>query len=151
VAHCILNSRRDAEDLVHDVFLEAWQKASHYNPRRGTVRNWLLMRVRSRAIDRIRTQGVARNHAMAEHHYITENTVSCNKGPENNVDVYRALEVLGGLSAEQRRIVELSYFEGLTCKEIATQCAIPVGTVKSRMSAAMAKLRGCLAKAVKVA
>jgi RNA polymerase sigma-70 factor (ECF subfamily) len=68
VALRILQDRRDAEDLLHDVFLEAWQKTDSYDAERGTVRTWLLMRVRSRAIDRMRTLAVAREHGMVLSH-----------------------------------------------------------------------------------
>ena len=65
VAARILQNPRDAEALLHDVFLEAWQKAESYDAGRGTVRTWLLTRMRSRAIDRLRTVAVARAHGMA--------------------------------------------------------------------------------------
>ena len=66
VASRILRDRRDAEDLVHDVFVEAWRKASSFSELRGSVRSWLLVRTRSRAIDRLRSLEVARRHARSE-------------------------------------------------------------------------------------
>ena len=65
VATRVLGSRRDAEDLLHDVFLEAWQKAASFDATRGSVKTWLLLRVRSRAIDRLRVLAKARAHGMA--------------------------------------------------------------------------------------
>src|SRR5262245_29015389 len=56
----MLGARREAEDLVHDVFLEVWRQAHDYDPRRGSVRTWLLMRARSRALDRRKAAGYAR-------------------------------------------------------------------------------------------
>lgn len=64
VAVRLLNNNRDAEDLVHDVFIEAWQKASSFDPTRGTVRSWLMVRLRSRAADRRRTLSTARARAV---------------------------------------------------------------------------------------
>src|SRR4030095_9636091 len=65
VAYRVLRNRTDAEDLVHDVFVESWNKARDFQPSRGTLRSWLLMRVRSRGIDRLRSLEAARRHAMA--------------------------------------------------------------------------------------
>lgn len=138
LAFRILNNRRDAEDLLHDVFLEAWQKAEHYNPRRGSVRNWLLLRVRSRAIDRMRTLAVARQHAMTEH---DREPILDSDATDRASDQGHACEALRSLPEVQRRVIELSYFEGLTYREIAERCGIPVGTAKSRLAAAVAKLR----------
>jgi RNA polymerase sigma-70 factor (ECF subfamily) len=65
VAIRVLRDRPDAEDLVHDVFVEAWQRSTSYDAARGSVRSWLLLRVRSRGIDRLRALDAARRHAMA--------------------------------------------------------------------------------------
>lgn len=139
VALRFLRSRRDAEDLLHDVFVEAWEKASAYDAARGTVRRWLLMRIRSRAIDRLRSLQVARRHAMADAEPATTPL------PEWDVsDRARARRAILDLPPAQRTMIELSYFEGLTCAEMAAHCRIPIGTVKSRMSAAMTKLRHSL-------
>ncbi len=140
VAFRILQNRGDAEDLLHDVFLEVWRQAKGYNPKRGAVRTWLLLRVRSRAIDRLRVLAKARDHAMAESINQPE-AVSERDQPNHTSDRLQARQALKTLSEVQRVVVELSYFEGLTCTEIAVRCGIPVGTVKSRLFAAMEKLR----------
>jgi RNA polymerase sigma-70 factor (ECF subfamily) len=148
VAYRILRSRPEAEDLVHDVFVEAWQKAADYDPARGAVRSWLLLRVRSRGIDRVRSLDVARRHAMAP---------AAPEAPAGVDAVWeapdraRACAALEELPEEQRLLVELSYFEGLTCSEMATRCGIPLGTVKSRLSAAMGKLRRSLGSEARAA
>lgn len=147
VALRILKSRADAEDLIHDVFLEVWQKANQYDSARGTVRTWLLIRLRSRAIDRLRVLTLARernNMAAAE----TELAIAT-PDPSISPDCARARQALATLSAEQRTVVELGYFRGFSHQEIATRCQIPVGTVKSRLSAALAKLRQVFATSQK--
>ena len=138
VAYRILKSRRDAEDLLHDVFLEAWRRADSYDPRRGTVRNWLLLRVRSRAIDRLRTLGAA--HASLLLAAEPELRMQADEAAEA-VDQNQARRALMKLSAAQRVVIELGYFQGLSCREIAERCGIPIGTVKSRLSSAVVKLR----------
>ena len=130
VAYRILNSRRDAEDLLHDVFLEAWRKADSFDAQRGSVRGWLLLRVRSRAIDRVRALAVARNHAMAEAAADCAEQLTSDE-PSRAPDRVRVCRALANLSEPQRQVLELGYFEGLTCREIAERCQIPIGTVKS--------------------
>ena len=140
----ILKDRTDAEDLLHDVFLEAWNKAASFDPARGTVRAWLVTRVRSRSIDRLRSLNTARNHAMAEARARPEES-DPQDDPSDGPDRRRAREALRSLPPEQRQVIELAYFAGLTCSEIGARVDIPVGTVKSRLSAALAKLRKGLA------
>jgi len=140
LAYRILGNRRDAEDLLHDVFLEAWQKAASFDPARGSVRAWLLMRVRSRAIDRLRMLTTARQRlggVMA----IDAEPMTPTAAPDSSSDHSKARMALQQLPESQRAVIELSYFEGMTCREIGVHCAIPVGTVKSRLSAGIRKLR----------
>ena len=134
----ILRNRRDAEDLVHDVFIEAWQKARSYDRSRGSVHAWLLLRLRSRAIDRARSLAAARQWAMAQAASPPPPTA-----PEQGdaPDRARARKALETLPREQRACVELAYYEGLSCRDMAARLGIPVGTVKSRLFAAMRSLR----------
>ena len=144
VARRVLGGRLDAEDLLHDVFLEAWSKASSYDSKRGSVRAWLLIRVRSRAIDRLRARRTVRGHAQNEARIAAPLEV-VSRDPSALVDGARALEVLSTLPTEQRFVVELAYFEGLTLREIGERRGCPTGTVKSRMAAAIERLRRGLA------
>ncbi len=146
VALRILKVRQDAEDLVHDVFVEAWQKARDFDAERGSVRSWLLVRVRSRGVDRLRTLQAARRRGLvADTDGAAEAVpVAAIWDTPDRERVRRALDVL---PEPQRVLIELAYFEGMTCSEMAAHCAIPIGTVKSRLSAAMGKLRTALATA----
>jgi RNA polymerase sigma-70 factor (ECF subfamily) len=143
VASRILRGRQDAEDLVHDVFVEAWQKAGDYDARRGSVRSWILVRVRSRGIDRLRSLEAARRAAMIPSGAEGDRSEPRWDGPDRE----RARAALAALPEEQRRLVELGYYEGLSCAEMAQRVGIPIGTVKSRLAAAVAKLRQSLAAA----
>ncbi|HEX5067813.1 MAG TPA: sigma-70 family RNA polymerase sigma factor [Myxococcota bacterium] len=142
VASRILRDRRDAEDLVHDVFVEAWRKASSFSEVRGSVRSWLLVRTRSRAIDRLRSLEVARRHVRSEAAQTGDGgaAVPAND-PSATPDQRRARAALDALPQPQREVLELAYFEGLTCSEIAARCDAPLGTVKSRLAAGMRELR----------
>jgi RNA polymerase sigma-70 factor (ECF subfamily) len=140
VALRILKLRQDAEDLVHDVFVEAWQKAADFDASRGSVRSWLLVRVRSRGVDRLRRRGL-----FGDGESRPEAAEAKLPAAWDAPDRERARKALGALPEPQRTLVELAYFEGMTCSEMAAHCAIPLGTVKSRLSAALGKLREALA------
>lgn len=136
----ILRERAEAEDVLHDVFLEVWRKAHTYDPQRASVRGWLLLRMRSRCLDRAKSAAVARRSpldAVPEARSATD--------PGRGADSKRLGPWLDGLSEEQRSVIVLGYFEGLSCSEMATRLGIPIGTVKSRLAAAMRKLRASVA------
>jgi RNA polymerase sigma-70 factor, ECF subfamily len=138
----IVRERREAEDLLHDVFLEVWRSAVDYDPARGRVRTWLAIRMRSRALDRQKSARVSK-HAGDDsviERFVGEGGEGIEAGPDQ-ARVRGALESLGD---DQRRVVELAYFEGLSCSEIAARISVPIGTVKSRMAAAMSRLREVL-------
>jgi RNA polymerase sigma-70 factor (ECF subfamily) len=133
----IIGLRRDAEDLLHDVFLEAWSHAGDYDPRRGSVKTWLLMRMRSRCLDRVRSHAFSRTDSLDAEPVRSGGADKV----ERHIDGARAKALLDTLPAGQREVIELGYFQGLSFSEIAVVLNIPVGTVKSRVSAAMVKLR----------
>ena len=137
----IIRERRDAEDLLHDVFLEAWRTAKDFDPNRGRVRTWLAIRMRSRALDLQKSARVSRNSGDSGLDLLVDDSEA------GNPDHGRIRTALAQLGQDQRRVLELAYFEGLSCTEIAERVAIPVGTVKSRMAAGLDRLRSGLASA----
>jgi len=139
----ILGNQREAEDLVHDVLLEAWQKAADYDRARGSVRTWLLVRLRSRALDRLRRSGRIKVQTM-EARTIDESLPAQADDPGQSIDHARVRLALQELSEPQRRVLELAYFEGLSSTEVAERLAIPIGTVKSRTAAGLARLRAAM-------
>jgi RNA polymerase sigma-70 factor (ECF subfamily) len=137
VALRILGDRAEAEEIVHDVFVEAWRQAVQYDPARGSARAWLVTRARSRALDRVKAPARARRVAVES----APEPVAAEADPSDASRVQRAL---ASLPAEQRAVLELGYFEGLSSTEIAARLDIPVGTVKSRVAAALQRLRALL-------
>jgi len=131
----IVRERREAEDLLHDVMLEAWRAAKDFDPKRGRVRTWLAIRMRSRAIDLQKSARVSRNAGDAGIEAIVD------ERERTSPDHVRVRDALAELGPDQRQVLELAYFEGLSCSEIAARIAIPVGTVKSRLAAGMQRLR----------
>ena len=128
-----------AEDLLHDVFLEAWHHAAAYDPQRGSVRTWLMIRARSRALDR--RGKLARDADVALRAGREPGRSSEGEAEVIGIDGARLRRLAAGLDAELVRVIELAYFEGLSSTEMAEALNIPVGTVKSRMARALATLR----------
>jgi RNA polymerase sigma-70 factor (ECF subfamily) len=131
----IVRDRREAEDLLHDVLLEAWRHAADFDPKRGRVRTWLAIRMRSRALDLKRSARVTRNAGDAGLEALVD------ERERTSPDHARIRAAVGELGPDQRKVVELAYLEGLSCSEIATRLAIPIGTVKSRLAAGLQRLR----------
>jgi RNA polymerase sigma-70 factor, ECF subfamily len=136
-----LGGAREAEDLVHDVFLEAWHRARHYDRTRGSVRTWLMLRLRSRALDWLRS---ARRTGVVDFEE-TKGVPAAGADPETAWRRGRALHgELAELPPEQRIVLELGFFAGYSHAEIALRLQIPLGTVKSRMARAILTLRSRL-------
>jgi RNA polymerase sigma-70 factor (ECF subfamily) len=140
MARRMLGDVTAAEDLVQDVFLEVWRRADGFDPTRGTVRTWMLVRLRSRALDRLRSAQTRREVSRDDVVVSDEDHDELGTQPDRRV----VREALAALPAEQRSVLELAYFQGLSSSEIAAQMGTPIGTVKSRTAAALAKLRGVM-------
>lgn len=134
-----------AQDVVQDVFVELWCHPDRYDPDSGSLRGYLMLLARHRAVDAMRSE--LRRIARQERHY----RLSTGEGPpspgEQVLSAHLASEVRAAiqrLPAAQRQVVELAYFEGMTCREVASAVGIPEGTVKSRLRLAHAKLEAVL-------
>jgi len=138
--HRITRDQALAEDLLHDVFLEAWHHAAGYDPRRGSVRTWLMIRARSRALDR---RGKLQRDAKlaAEAGRAQQDAGPDSQGEVVGLDGARLRRLAAGLASELVEVIELAYFEGLSSSQIAETLNIPVGTVKSRVARALGALR----------
>ncbi|MBC8071977.1 MAG: sigma-70 family RNA polymerase sigma factor [Deltaproteobacteria bacterium] len=147
MAEKILMDRAMAEDLVHDVFLEVWRHAASYDPSRGTVRTWILVRLRSRALDRLRSAKSRREVGSDDQDNHGGVAAEEHEDPMLAPDRKAVRVALAELPGEQREVLELAYFQGLTSSEIAERMGSPLGTVKSRTAAALAKLRGLMERA----
>ena len=138
LAKQILKSKSDAEDVIHDVIIEVWNKAKSYNPNKASVLGWLLLRVRSRCLDRIRKQQTIKKYAEKQNNQEKIQSVM-------SIDTYTDHKFLNKalitLSKDQLLVIELSYFKGFTCSEIAQDYGIPLGTVKTRLLSAMKKMQ----------
>jgi RNA polymerase sigma-70 factor, ECF subfamily len=143
----ILGGRGEAEEVLQDVFLQVWRQANRYEPSRATPRGWLLMLARSRGLDRLRRREARWRHEQEAAADASFPRLAAAIGSERLEDAERRSRVgsaLHLLSAEQRRCIELAFFEGLTHTQIAEKLAAPLGTVKSRILLGMNKLRQAL-------
>ncbi len=128
-----------AEDLLHDVFLEVWHHASDYSAERGSVCSWLMVRTRSRALDRLGRRAL--DERVAEQMEVASSGGITVPGGGDRIDARRAQDLAGRLAPELVAVLDLAYFEGLSCSEIACRLDVPVGTVKSRLARALSQLR----------
>jgi RNA polymerase sigma-70 factor, ECF subfamily len=144
LARRIVGGKPEAEDIVHDVFVEAWRHAADYDESRGSVKAWLLLRTRSRAIDHRKSAGVARTVPTGDAGWLASLIDPRGDGSEAP-DRAHVRRVVSALNVEQREVLVLGYFEGLSSSEIASKLGIPIGTVKSRVAAALTALRQALA------
>jgi RNA polymerase sigma-70 factor (ECF subfamily) len=143
LARRIVIGKPEAEDIVHDVFLEAWRRAADYDENRGSVKAWLLLRTRSRAIDFRKSAGVSRAVSMGDGDWL--GALADPRSGDEAPDRTRLRQLLTALNEDQREVLLLGYFEGLSSSEIAARVGVPIGTVKSRVAAALAALRQALA------
>ncbi len=143
----ILGDHEEAEDVVQDVYVQVWNQAGRYDASRASVSTWLSLIVRSRSIDRLRSRAVKDRTAKAAHEENPVTDASPTGEPNVLGDERRArLQAeLQALPKEQREVLHLAFFEGMTQSEISESHGIPLGTVKTRTLLAMKKMRAALA------
>jgi RNA polymerase sigma-70 factor (ECF subfamily) len=150
VARRILGAAGEAEEALQEAFLQAWTQAGRYDPGRSSVSTWLVLLARSRALDRLRARGSRERTAeaaAAEAATAAPRPDASSKGEERVVQGERrrrVREALAALPEEQRQVLELAFWEGLSQSEIASRTATPLGTVKTRALLGMRKVRQAL-------
>ena len=140
LARRILRGAAEAEDVVQDVFVEAWLHASRFDPRRGNAVAWLLAMARSRALDRVRARGVAERAGTALVREDARAVALPIEPAQQRQERERIQAALAALPPEQRETLLLAYFEGLSQSEIAARTGEALGTVKTRCRLALEKL-----------
>ena len=147
----ITGDSADAEEVVSDVFAQVWRDASRFDPARGSVATWLVTITRSRALDVLRARG--RRARLAESAARETPVQAAAMGtPPEHADArtfaaereVRVRDALAALPDEQRQVLELAYFAGMSQSEIAAELATPLGTIKTRARLAFVKLRDLL-------
>ncbi len=146
LANKVLRNSGDAQEVLQETMLQVWKQASRYDPSRSSVSTWLVLITRSRAIDRVRSRKVVQKTVTAAQ----REKGAIHTSPEGAGNVFmlerrkRLAVELAKLPQEQRQVLEMSFYQGLTQSEIASRTGTPLGTVKTRTLLAMKKLRKAL-------
>jgi RNA polymerase sigma-70 factor (ECF subfamily) len=150
VAYHLLHDDGEAEDIVERTFTRIWQDASRYDPARASVAAWIVVISRSHALSRLRVRRSRERQDEIQAGYAGGDgpimAASPLQGAETRDDQERIDQAVSGLPEDQERVVRMTFFEGLTQTEIAAKLGVPLGTVKTRVRLAFAKLRDSLAE-----
>jgi RNA polymerase sigma-70 factor, ECF subfamily len=137
VALRVLHDSGQAEDVLQEVFLQLWRNPDAFVQDRGSLGAWLVVVARNRSIDLLRR----RKPSDSVEDVILASPVNVAGEAEQNIMMEKVRRVIAGLPGEQRKSLELAYFEGLTHSEIALRTGDPLGTVKTRIRQALIGLR----------
>ncbi|MGO3146404.1 MAG: sigma-70 family RNA polymerase sigma factor [Leucobacter sp.] len=141
----ILVDRSHSEEVLQEVFLEAWQSAASFDPERGHARSWLLTIAHRRAVDRVRSvQSARRRDLTAGAKEYASQPQAVDDEVELLVDGSEAVRELAALPETQRQAIVLAYFGGYSQSEIAVLIGAPLGTVKTRIRDGLTKLKSVL-------
>ena len=136
----IVRTEEIAADVLQDAFVKIWKNIEAYNRTKGTLFTWMLNVARNTAIDKIRSQDFQnsqRNQDLDSTVEIIDNQASS----QFDVDAIGLKKVVENLRPEHRQMIDLLYFQGYTQAEVADEFGIPLGTVKTRVKAAIVQLR----------
>jgi len=142
VALRVLRNAELAEEVSQDIFYQLWRTAPAFDPARGSLSSWLLVCARNRAISRLRGRAAEPVAELREQTAVL--TVSLEDDLAQAQQISRVRSVLEKMQPAQRQTLELAYFEGLTHTEIARRTGEPLGTVKTRLRAAVEFLKRAL-------
>jgi RNA polymerase sigma-70 factor, ECF subfamily len=146
LARKVLNNQAEAEDVAQEVFLRLWNQPERFDPTRGNLRSFLLTQSHARAVDTIRSLTSARRREISD----AASTAGAGYDVHREAwDVMVSEEVLRALRAlpeDERRAIELAYFEGHTYIQVAEILNVPEGTIKGRIRNGMRRMRGDLSR-----
>ncbi|HEX6181761.1 MAG TPA: sigma-70 family RNA polymerase sigma factor [Chitinophagaceae bacterium] len=137
----IVQEAEVANDILQEVFLNIWRKIETYDPTKGRLFTWMLNIARNASIDTLRSRSFQNSR---KNQPISENVNWGRNVQMQDIDNIGLKKILQNLKDEQRTLVELAYFKGYTHEEIASLVGIPLGTVKTRIRAALIQLRNYL-------
>jgi RNA polymerase sigma-70 factor (ECF subfamily) len=143
----ILGNQADAEEVTLDVFTQVWRAAASFDPSRASVAGWLVMLTRSRAIDRLRSRAERDGNESQPIHYPEPRSRLAHPEEESFLNQQRRIvdAALSAIAPEQRQLIEMAFFLGLSHSELAVRTGLPLGTIKTRIRLGMIKLKELLA------
>jgi RNA polymerase sigma-70 factor (ECF subfamily) len=143
LAHRVIGDARAAEDVSQEVFVSVWERPEQFDPERGSLRTWLGTLTHRRAVDYVRREEARRRRSEREASRAVT-TPDVEEMATALVMAERVRATLDGLPPEQRRAIQLAYFEGKTYRQVAEVLGIPEGTAKSRLRLALRRIAGAL-------
>ena len=147
LAKRVLNNPTDAEDVTQEVFLRLWNQPERFDPARGSLRSFLLAQAHGRAVDAVRSSSSRRAREARDAVRTAESPYDMQREVWDLAVADQVSSALGELPEEERRAIELAYFDGHTYREVAQLLDQPEGTVKSRIRNGMRRMRAVLADA----
>jgi RNA polymerase sigma-70 factor (ECF subfamily) len=141
LALSITRQREAAEEVAQDAFVRAWRYAASFDPRRGTAAAWLLGIARNVALDHLRSIGRRLDRPTQDPDGVFGNLIGEEALVSPNDDLAAIVHELRALPDEQRQTLMAAAYYGFTAREISEAWNVPIGTVKTRLRLAMAKLR----------
>jgi len=140
VIYRMVNNTELAEDILQEAFLKIWNNFDSYDTGKGRLFTWMMNITRNLTIDTLRSKGFKKQAKISGNENSVSNLTN-DKTPVERFDAMGIRDQVSNLNAAQKNIIDLAYFYGFTQEEISKELAIPLGTVKSRMRAAMITLR----------
>ncbi len=145
LAKRVLNNPTEAEDVTQEVFLRLWNEPDKFDSDRGSLRSFLLAQSHGRAVDAVRSSNSRRLREARDAMRTAESSYDMQREVWDLAVADQVAAAMGLLPDEERRAIELAYFDGHTYREVATLLDQPEGTVKSRIRNGMRRLRAALA------
>ena len=140
----IVPDRDLAADVLQEVYVNIFRKIDSYDETKSRIYTWMLNIARNESIDTVRSKGYRNSQQNRE---VTDAVYEQAGSVSQNVDRIGLRKLLEKIKPEYRELIELSYFQGLTQDEIAKMQGIPLGTVKTRLRAALSQLKGMVGNA----
>jgi RNA polymerase sigma-70 factor, ECF subfamily len=147
LAKRVLNNASEAEDVTQEVFLRLWNQPDRYDPERGSLRSFLLAQAHGRAVDAVRSSTSRRQREARDAMRTARGAYDLQHEAWDLAVADQVAKAMGALPEEERRAIELAYFDGRTYREVAALLDQPEGTVKSRIRNGMRRMRTVLADA----
>ena len=146
LARRVLQNGTEAEDVAQEVFLRLWNQPERFDSSRGTLRSYLLAQSHARAVDTIRSLNAARRRELTDAQRTARSGYDLQHEAWDLMLSEEMVRALSELPEDERRAIELAYFQGHTYVEVAALLNEPEGTIKSRIRNGMRRMRGELAR-----
>jgi RNA polymerase sigma-70 factor (ECF subfamily) len=144
LARRVLNDSAEAEDVTQEVFLRLWNEPDRFDPARGSLRSFLLAQSHARAVDTVRSTSSRRQRESRDALRTAQGAYDLQHEVWDLAMADQVGHAMGALPEDERRAIELAYFDGHTYREVAQLLQQPEGTVKSRIRNGMRRMRAAL-------